>query len=56
MSQEKLRERRLKKYLQKQKSKPNEFSWRLRRSGRLFLRREGKITWILFQEVNKVLN
>ena len=55
-NQEKLREVRLKNYLQKQKSKLIEHSWRLIRKERLFLRKEGKSIWVLFQEVNKVLN
>ena len=47
-SQNKLRE-------MEQESKPFEYLWRLRRR-RLLLRREVKGTWILLQEVNKVLN
>jgi len=48
--------RKLRIYLQSQKSKTLEHSWRLRGRRRLFLRREGKCTWMLLQEVNKVLN
>jgi len=33
-----------------------DYLWRLQRSERLFLRRKGKCTWVLLQEVNKVLN
>ena len=55
-NQMKLREMRLRNYLQKQKSKPSEHSWRLWMSGRSFLRGEGKCTRVLLQEVNKVLN
>jgi len=55
-SRETEREVRLKNYIQKQKSKLTKHSWRLIRKERLFLRREGKSTQVLFQEVNKVLN
>ena len=48
--------RKLKIYLQNQKSRTLEHSWRLRGRRRSFLRREGKCTWMLLQEVNKVLN
>jgi len=47
--------RKLRIYLQNQKSRALEHSWRLRGRRRLFLRREGKSTWMLLQEVNKVL-
>jgi len=55
-NQEKLRKVRLRKYLQKQKSRPIEYSWRFIRREGLFLRREDKSTWILLQKVNQVLN
>ena len=48
--------RKLRIYLQNQKSKTLEHSQRLRERRRLFLRREGKCTWMLLQEINKVLN
>ena len=48
--------KRLRNYLQNQKSKTIEHSWRLRGRKRSFLRREGKCTWMLLQEINKVLN
>jgi len=48
--------RELRIYLQNQKSKTIEHSWGLRGRRGLFLRREGKYTWVLLQEVNKVLN
>jgi len=43
-------------YLQNQKSKTIEHSWRLRGRRRSFLRREGKCTWMFLQEINKVLD
>jgi len=43
-------------YLQNQKSKTIEHSWRLRGRRRSFLRREGKYTWMFLQEINKVLD
>ena len=43
-------------YLQNQKSKTLEHSWKLRERRRSFLRREGKYTWMFFQEINKVFN
>ena len=49
------KKKKLRIYLQNQKSKTLEHSWRLRRR-RSFLRRESKYTWMLLQEVNKVLN
>jgi len=48
--------RKLKIYLQNEKSRTLEHSWRLRGRRRSFLRGEGKCTWMLLQEVNKVLN
>jgi len=48
--------RKLRIYLQSQKSKTIEHSWRLRGRRRSFLRRKSKYTWMLLQEVNKVLN
>jgi len=48
--------RKLRIYIQNQKSKTVEHSWELRERRGLFLRREGKYTWVLLQKVNKVLN
>jgi len=49
-NQEKLKEVRLRKYLQKQKSKLVEHSWRLIRRERLFLRRGGKTLGCFFKK------
>jgi len=55
-SQKKLRKIKLRIYLQNQKNKILELLWELRERRRSFLRREGKCTWMLLQEINKVLN
>jgi len=48
--------RKLRIYLQNQKSRTLEHSWRLRGRRRSFLRGEGECIWMLLQEINKVLN
>ena len=53
---EETEKRKLRVYLQNQKSKTLEHSQRLRERRRLFLRRKCKCTQILLQEINKVLN